>query len=174
MHHSSKEVLALSKREGGLNILDLELWNNAAYCGLVYKIAAKENTMWVKWTWAHNIKNKNFWNMKVPGECSWVWRNILYMRETAKKFIKYIVGNGETISLWNDPWCQGQLLCDNVEAINLLSFPPDATVSLLIDNGVWNRFVRDLPDCLLKRDILKTDIESYVNEDKIVWSPTSS
>ncbi|KAF5176202.1 hypothetical protein FRX31_034210 [Thalictrum thalictroides] len=70
--------------------------------------------------------------MKVPRECSWVWRNVLYMRKTAKQFIKYAIADGTSTSRWFDPWCKGQILWDSNEAKAHLSMLQDATVCLLL------------------------------------------
>ncbi|KAF5188111.1 hypothetical protein FRX31_022302 [Thalictrum thalictroides] len=116
-----------------------------------------EDSMWVRWSWDHNIKHKQIWSMKVPSECSWMWRNILYTRDIARKKIKYSITNGDKTSLWHDPWCQGQLLCENEEARNLFLAPPEAKVSMLITNGEWNQLVTGLPECSLKTDMLIED-----------------
>ncbi|KAF5198561.1 hypothetical protein FRX31_011851, partial [Thalictrum thalictroides] len=143
MHHASKEVMALTKCQGGLNLLDLKTWNKAAYCGLIFKIVSHDEGLWVKWVWEHNIQNKGFWSMKVPSECSWAWKNILNMRDIAKKFIKYIISNGEMTSFWFDPWCNGEVLWDNSAARVLFQLPPGTKVVELIDNGKWGGVVRD-------------------------------
>ncbi|KAF5186039.1 Dnase i-like superfamily protein [Thalictrum thalictroides] len=158
--------------EGGLNLLDLKLWNKAAYCGLVFKVAAKDDNLWVMWVWAHHIKEWNFWSMEVPSECSWVWRNILLMRKTAVQFIQYRIANDITTSLWFDPWCKGQVRWDNMEARAQLIFPSETTVSELIENGQWKQFIHQLPQGNLKQDILNVDVARYLEADKVIWMPS--
>ncbi|KAF5191777.1 Zf-rvt domain-containing protein [Thalictrum thalictroides] len=83
MHHASRETMFFSKKEGGLNLKDSVLWNKATYYGLVFKVASRDDSLWVKWVWAHHIQERSFWSTKIPFDCSWVWRNILQTRAIA-------------------------------------------------------------------------------------------
>lgn len=49
-------------------------------------------------------KRKSLWQIKVPQGCSWSWRKIMKMRESAKNFIQFKLGNGKDIYLWWDRW----------------------------------------------------------------------
>ncbi|KAF9624332.1 hypothetical protein IFM89_009615 [Coptis chinensis] len=60
-HQASFSTLCKSKEEGGLGIMNMGLWNKGAYCGLVYRIAAREESVWV------NIAN---------GESTLLWHDI--------------------------------------------------------------------------------------------------
>ncbi|KAF5205901.1 hypothetical protein FRX31_004513 [Thalictrum thalictroides] len=42
-----------TKDERALSFVYTRCWNEAAYLGLVYKIATHEDTLWVKWMWLH-------------------------------------------------------------------------------------------------------------------------
>jgi hypothetical protein len=44
------------------------------------------------------LKGRNFWQEKVPQNCTWSWRKILELRDIARNFIKYKVGDGMNIS----------------------------------------------------------------------------
>lgn len=59
---------------------------------------------WVAWVRANLLKGRCFWMVKVPQNCSWCWRKILKMRDVAKKFLRFMVGDGTTIYLWLDCW----------------------------------------------------------------------
>jgi hypothetical protein len=50
-------------------------------------------------------RGKSFWKVKIPQSCTWSWRKILKLRDTARKFIKFKVGGIERIfHLWLDWW----------------------------------------------------------------------
>jgi hypothetical protein len=38
-----------------------------------------------------------FLQLKVPQTCSWCWRKILKLRDIAKKFLRFMVGDGNRI-----------------------------------------------------------------------------
>ncbi|KAF9602265.1 hypothetical protein IFM89_026350 [Coptis chinensis] len=83
IHPVSEAVICRRKETSGLGITNIEEWNSAAICGLVYKLATKEDNLWVKWLWNNSIKSKNFWTMIIPKDNSWSWRNILSCRKQA-------------------------------------------------------------------------------------------
>jgi len=58
------------------------------------------------------IKDRCFWQLKVPQYCSWCWRKILKLREIAKKFLRFKVGDGTSIYLWLDCWHPDNILYD--------------------------------------------------------------
>lgn len=49
-------------------------------------------------------EGRYFWQLKIPQNCSWCWRKILKMRGVAKKFLRFMVGDGTNIHLWLDWW----------------------------------------------------------------------
>jgi hypothetical protein len=58
------------------------------------------------------LKGRSLWNISIPKVCSWSWKKLLNLRETAKKFISFKVGEGTSISLWFDLWHPAGRLLD--------------------------------------------------------------
>ncbi|KAF5191100.1 RNA-directed DNA polymerase (reverse transcriptase)-related family protein, partial [Thalictrum thalictroides] len=176
MHQANLHTICLPKDKGGLGITDLKLWNEAAYLGLVFKVVSKESSIWVDWVWAQHLRTKKFWTMDIPQDCSWVWRSILHARVQAAVFIKYILTNGATTSLWHDLWCSLSPLWKHSEARRIWgsSFHTDATVAELITHHQWNDRVLNLTNSSLKQAILKTEIFSNLPKDEVIWKLTSS
>jgi hypothetical protein len=42
--------------------------------------------------------------VKIPQNCFWSWRKILSLRNIARELIKFEVGNGKSIYMWQDNW----------------------------------------------------------------------
>ncbi|KAF5191718.1 Zf-rvt domain-containing protein [Thalictrum thalictroides] len=103
MHHASLKKLCLKKECGGLGLRNFNTWNRVAYQGLVFDIAYKKQSVWVAYTWVYQIRNKGFWTMSIPSNCSWVWRAVLKMRDQEKQHIKFLVADGKDFMLWDDP-----------------------------------------------------------------------
>lgn len=58
------------------------------------------------------IKGKCFWLLKFPSSTTWYWRKIPKLRELAKNFIKFLIGDGSVIFLWLENWHADGILVD--------------------------------------------------------------
>ncbi|KAK4384116.1 hypothetical protein Sango_3090300 [Sesamum angolense] len=57
---------------------------------------------WVKWIAHTRLRHKSVWAVDVKG--SWGWRKILRLRSALLPYIEFKIGDGESFSLWHDPW----------------------------------------------------------------------
>jgi len=109
LHTSAKAKVAWSevcypKKEGGLGLKDLEVWNISSMLRHVWTLFACAGSIWVAWIQAYMLKGRSFWSVSIPQSCSWCWRKVLKLRFIAKNFIKFEVGDGKMIHLWQDNW----------------------------------------------------------------------
>lgn len=74
------------------------------------------------------IKEKSFWDVRIPSNCSWGWRGILSKIEIVLKHVTHIIGNGQNTDNWSDPWLPGGRIKD---------IYGDRPRSDIIENGVW-------------------------------------
>ncbi|XP_060178666.1 uncharacterized protein LOC132608897 [Lycium barbarum] len=70
------ERLCLLRVAGGLNILDIYTWNQAAIRKMLWNICRKKDTLWVKWIHTYYVKTGEIWNTKVA-KVSWMVKKIL-------------------------------------------------------------------------------------------------
>ncbi|GER31799.1 ribonuclease H-like superfamily protein [Striga asiatica] len=55
------------------------------------------------------LKGKYFWNKKIfevsaRSSDSWLWKSWLHARKSLKLGLRYVVGNGKSIDVWESPW----------------------------------------------------------------------
>jgi hypothetical protein len=54
------------------------------------------------------LKGRSFWQVNIPQSWSWSWKKLLKLRDLAKNFISFKVGDGSQIFLWYDSfWWSG-------------------------------------------------------------------
>ena len=82
----------------------LEVWNQTYMLRHVWSLFARSGSIWVSCVKGNHLKRKSFWSVGIPQSCSWSWRKILKLRDVAKTFLKFKVGNGENIHMWLDSW----------------------------------------------------------------------
>lgn len=47
---------------GGLNLTDMQSWNRAAICKLLWNLCAKKDKLWVAWIHNYYIKGGSIWD----------------------------------------------------------------------------------------------------------------
>ena len=69
---------------------------------------------------------------------SYAWKSILSARNVVRKGVVWRIGDGRTVCIKEDKWLPDQVY--NSVTLPLPSIPPDAKVSLLIDEASrsWN------------------------------------
>ncbi|KAF5205902.1 hypothetical protein FRX31_004514 [Thalictrum thalictroides] len=90
------------------------------------------------------------------------------------EYIYYNISEGTNTLLWHEPWCFKGLIWENNQARQLLDFPTDAKVSVLMTNDQWNENVYNLSNSQLQRQILGTEINYQLEADRVIWEPSST
>ncbi|XP_059433958.1 uncharacterized protein LOC132167079 [Corylus avellana] len=105
----------------------------------VWSLFARSGSLWVAWVKDYLLKRKSFWSVSIPQNCSWSWRKILKLREIAKRILKFKVGNGENIFLWQDSWHPSGILIEvfGHRAVYDAHSSLEAKLSSVILNGDW-------------------------------------
>lgn len=98
------KLMCVPKKEGGLGIKKLEVWNRATIMRHIWGLFAKAGSLWVVWVRDKLLKGQSFWQIRVPQSCSWCWQNLLKLRVEARNFLKFDDENGSHIQLWIDWW----------------------------------------------------------------------
>ncbi|KAL8091470.1 hypothetical protein AgCh_033904 [Apium graveolens] len=109
-------MVCLPREEGGLGLKNMLEWNKAQLIGHLLKIITNSGTLWALWVNKTVLKEKHLWTTKLPTNCSWNWKKILKLRPLALQFVSFRIGNGESISLWFDPWWQNACLASTLNS----------------------------------------------------------
>ncbi|XP_060216693.1 uncharacterized protein LOC132644134 [Lycium barbarum] len=65
---------------GGLNLIQLQKWNQAAVAKLCWDLAHKEDKLWIKWIHTYYIKDQQLGDCVIPQQASWMTKKILASR----------------------------------------------------------------------------------------------
>ena len=82
--HISWANACRDKKYGGIGIKEFTAWNKATIAKLVWAVANKKDTLWVKWVHGRYIRNKDWWDYQPPLDCSWTWKKLCSMKELFK------------------------------------------------------------------------------------------
>jgi hypothetical protein len=133
------EKVCVPKKEGGLGLRRLEVWNKAAMLNHIWNLFARAGSLWVAWVEMTWLKGRSFWQVSAPHPCPWSWRKMLKLREIAKQFIHFKIGDGSKVFLWFDNWHLDVCLIDTYGfwAVYDAGSQLEAKVSSIICNGDW-------------------------------------
>jgi hypothetical protein len=125
------------KKEGGLGLKRLEVWNKTSMLRHIWSIFAKSGSLLVAWIKDNFLKHKSLWSVGISQNCSWCLRKILNLRDIAKGFLRFEVGDGEKIHLWLDSWHSDGILLENYgyRAVYDAQSSVEAKLSIVIRNG---------------------------------------
>ena len=74
--HISWTNTCKARKHGGTGIKGYTAWNKATIVKLVWAIATKKDSLWVKWVHGRYLRYKDWWDYSPPTDCSWTWKKI--------------------------------------------------------------------------------------------------
>ncbi|GJV97902.1 hypothetical protein Tco_1549479 [Tanacetum coccineum] len=134
------EVVCLLRKEGGLGIRRLEVFNSALMIAHVWKLISLKESLWVKWVHEYKLKGRSFWEIPLRGNESWGWMKILQLRPIIRNFIWYDIGDGTATSLWFDKWCELGPLSNSISSHDIFKAGLTLTSKVrdVYHEGTWS------------------------------------
>ena len=56
------DTVCTSRKQGGLGVKNMKLWNQACIAKLVWDIARKKDGLWIQWIHGRYIKDRGWWD----------------------------------------------------------------------------------------------------------------
>uniref|UniRef100_A0A0D3EB43 Reverse transcriptase zinc-binding domain-containing protein n=1 Tax=Brassica oleracea var. oleracea TaxID=109376 RepID=A0A0D3EB43_BRAOL len=86
-------------------------WNRVLCLHSIWLLFSESESLWAQWHRHHQSNVRSFWAVEEASMDSWVWKQLLKLRQEGIKFIKPILASGRRISFWYDVWTPfGQLI----------------------------------------------------------------
>lgn len=163
IHWLKWDKLCLPKELGGLGFKDFQSFNQALLAKQVWKLLQNPDSMIAKMLKSRYFESVNFLEAGIGSRPSNGWRSILFGRELLIKGLRKEVGNGRSLRVWTDPWCDfgGRF---NPWMMNPL-INLDIMVSELLDQetGEWKRAV-------LEENFFPGDVEVILKTKAVISS----
>ncbi|KAG7560018.1 Reverse transcriptase zinc-binding domain [Arabidopsis thaliana x Arabidopsis arenosa] len=173
-HWVSWEKMCLSKDQGGLGFRDIESFNQALLAKQAWRLLHNPSSLFAKFFKSRYFEQDDFLEADIGVRPSYAWRSIIHGRDLLMKGLRKEVGNGNSLSVWMDPW-----IYDDGPRLPLLrhfSVNLSLKVADLIDveSRKWNRELLD--DLFNQRDveIILRRNPVVKKEDFWVWMHTKS
>ena len=138
IHWHSWETLCLPKSMGGMGFRDLKCFNQALLAKQGWRLGMDTPTLLHSVLKARYFKNSDFFAALRGFDPSYSWRSIWGAKSLLLEGLKWRVGNGESINVWEDSW----FLENNAHLVPSPhgNMNGEMRVSELLDfeNGGWN------------------------------------
>uniref|UniRef100_A0A803Q1F8 Reverse transcriptase domain-containing protein n=1 Tax=Cannabis sativa TaxID=3483 RepID=A0A803Q1F8_CANSA len=151
IHWGSWEKMCKLKENGGMGFRALEDFNQALLEKQGWKIVTNPDCLLARVMKALYFPNNNFFEAKVGHFGSNIWRGLLWGRDLLLKGYRWVVGNGKSVRINEDPWIpRGAPFTLRTK----IQVPAEVKIQTLItEEGDW-----------------KTDeIASWFHKDDIPW-----
>jgi len=69
------DKICTPKKEGGLGIKKLDIWNQVCMLHHIWTLFVRSGSLWVAWVEKSLLKGNSFWQVSIPQNGSWSWKN---------------------------------------------------------------------------------------------------
>ncbi|KAL5545509.1 hypothetical protein UlMin_005196 [Ulmus minor] len=115
---------------------DLSLFNQALSGKQVWRIIQKPQSLFAQVLKARYFPYSSIWEAEALSNASYVWKSILWGRNLVAHGMRWRVGNGSKISVYNSRWIP---MPQNFKVCSPRTLPNNSLVADLLDeNGSWN------------------------------------
>ncbi|GJV82670.1 RNA-directed DNA polymerase, eukaryota, reverse transcriptase zinc-binding domain protein [Tanacetum coccineum] len=163
----SWDAICKPKDQRGLGLKNLGVWNEVLMLKYLWNVASKKDTLWVKCIYVEKIKGRSIWEVQCENKSSVGWKNILSLKDKARRHIWWKIGNGKSVNVWHDRWCPVSPLTKFIDTRDIYDARLNNTciVSGIIHEGRWSIPRHAFVTCLAIQKRLMTQ------EKLLIWRP---
>ncbi|XP_013668888.1 uncharacterized protein LOC106373226 [Brassica napus] len=131
--------LTLPKSDGGLGVRDIEAFNEALLAKVSWRLLQQPEGLLGRTLLSKYCPEGNLLTCSPPGAASHGWNSILAGRDLLVKNLGWLVGDGASINIWDDPWLSLE------KPLQPMGPATQASAMLVVkdlihaDRGEWNR-----------------------------------
>uniref|UniRef100_A0A803PTE2 Reverse transcriptase n=1 Tax=Cannabis sativa TaxID=3483 RepID=A0A803PTE2_CANSA len=162
---------------GGLGFRKLEDMNKILLAKLAWQFASSFDRPWVSCFSKKYCKRESFWSINARGSDSAFWKGILNARDLLRKGSMTMVGKGDSVDVWTQPWIPWLDYGEFIELMNQVK-PRYPHINSVADNsnpnGSWNiELLKEMFGDVLGERIGTINRIPQDNSDLVVWKEAS-
>jgi hypothetical protein len=169
LHTMSWAKICLPKAEGGFGLRRVSDVCAAATIKKVWRLLTTK-TIWSEWIAYRYFRNLNLWEAHTHSLDSGTWKHINSVKSKALAYMFKQIGNGNSTSVWFDPWLPEGRLSDIIQQgpSPHLSYSNDWKVRKLLISNQWSFNIPIL------NPMMASILNIRITEDDDIWNWTYS
>ena len=104
IHWVKWDTFCQPKSKGEMGFKDLDLFNDALLAKQAWRLFHNKESLFHRFFKSNFFPNCTIMEASESCSCSYAWRSILKGRDVLLKGVRWRVGSGDSISVWNDAW----------------------------------------------------------------------
>ena len=100
----NKKELVLLNQEGGMGFKDLQLFDRALLAKQLWRLLQNPSSLLCHFLKSKYFPHTNVLEATVRGNASYFWRSVFDTMSFLKSGLRWRVGIGSHINIWQDPW----------------------------------------------------------------------
>ncbi|XP_042974642.1 uncharacterized protein LOC122306274 [Carya illinoinensis] len=167
------EKLGRPKGRGGLGFRDLESFNLALLAKQAWRFLQNPRSMVAKIFKEKYYRSGSLLETKLGHRPSYIWRNVWGALKLLKEGLRWRVGNGKSIKIWEHKWLPTPSSHCVQAPISVMN--ARARVSELISNGEWDvQLIKNIFRQEEVEQICSIPISKSNAEDRLIWGCTTT
>ena len=167
VHWLSKQKLIKPKKEGGIGFRDIQLFNQALLARQGWRLLQHPSFLVCRVLKVKYFPHTSFLDAHIPCNTSFIWRSICEANEVLHQGLRWRVGSGAQIRIWQDKWISCHSTYKVISPRNILG--EGALVEQLINRETMTW---DVP--LLRNVFLPCDIDIIQTISLSKWRPSDA
>ncbi|XP_048615516.1 uncharacterized protein LOC111213492 [Brassica napus] len=166
------EEVCCPREEGCLRIRRVKDVSTMFMLKLIWRLFSNTASLWVSWVRRYLLRDAVLWDVKDTWLGSWAWRKLLRIRNIAKSFVRWDIGDGNTVRFWTDLWHPSGRLIDiaGESGTQKMGIGRDRRISDLLAGGAWRfRRCRDQHLQSMIHDVIGFPITLSSGHDTVLW-----
>ncbi|KAK3218418.1 hypothetical protein Dsin_012388 [Dipteronia sinensis] len=164
----SWEKACIPKINGGLGFKDLAVFNQALLAKQAWRLAVGSESLAFRLLKAKYFRKDDFLWAKLKPRASHVWRSIIWGRVLLQKGLRWKVGDGKSIQVFDDPWIPRPTSFKPITPI--LDRVLRVADPLEVEKGGWKMETLEQNFMEVDRaEILSIPLGMWKPSDKLIW-----
>uniref|UniRef100_A0A2N9FDP4 Reverse transcriptase domain-containing protein n=1 Tax=Fagus sylvatica TaxID=28930 RepID=A0A2N9FDP4_FAGSY len=154
------------KEDGGVGFRDIHSFNMALLAKQGWRLLSQPWSLFAKCFKAKYFPGVSFLKAKLGSNPSYIWRSILASRDLLRKGLRWQIGNGQQVHVWEDDWGPKPLhQCPNPREVQWVADLIDA------ESGSWDvSMLREVFDEASVQQVQQVELTDCRRSDYPVWT----